>query len=148
MAALEDSQLEKFALKIVEGESQQDAYLAAIPGAKRLSKNSLKVRASQIMADHPELRERIEELKDEAAAAVILKVRDRMVILSEIATNPETSAKFKIAAIDTLNKMDGTYNRMSAELKAVQGVTIINDTISAAPSEDQRLDSEAVVGNI
>ena len=127
MPALKDVKLERYAQGLFQGMSQRDAFLKAYPAANRWKPTTVDVRASRVKFDHPEICERVEELQEEAAQAVIMTVRERLVTLSEIARDEDTNVKFRIAAIDTLNKMDGTYLRNSAP-RDVQGVTIINDT--------------------
>ena len=51
----------------------------------------------------------MKELQDAAASVAVLSRTERMVILSDIATDLQSPIKTRISAIDVLNKMDGDY---------------------------------------
>lgn len=51
----------------------------------------------------------IKELTDKAKDERILTAKDRQVLLSDIAKNPEEETSDRIKAVDTLNKMTGEY---------------------------------------
>lgn len=126
MPKLEDKRLEAYAQNLFLGMKQRDAFLAAYPSYKGKSDNAIDTRASRVRSEHPELDDRLLELQDEAWTAKVMGISERMAELSAIARNEDVNVKSRIMAIDTLNKMDGTYLRQSAA-PAAQGVTIIDD---------------------
>lgn len=135
MPVLENVRYEILARALAEGKKQKDAYLEAYPAAAKWKSTTLDAKASRTLSDNPEIRDRVEEILDEAAKLVIMSVRERFVTLSEIARDKRTGARYRISAIDTLNKMDGTYNKTSAPREA-QPVTIINDTVTDMEDDD------------
>ena len=52
---------------------------------------------------------RYSELQEEAKDNAIMKRKDRMIVLSDIAADGNEKTEARIKAIDTLNKMDGEY---------------------------------------
>lgn len=127
MPRLEDKRLEAYAQGLFIGKKQRDSFLDGWPGYKNKSDAAIDSKASRVRDEHPEIDERLDELREEAWTAKVMGVSERMAELSAIARNEDVNVKSRIMAIDTLNKMDGTYLRTSAPA-AVQGVTIINDT--------------------
>ena len=69
--------------------------------------------------------EALQELKDAAANDAIINRQERMIILSDIATDVEMHPKQRMQAIDILNKMDGDY------VKRVEA-TVSGDLTAAA----------------
>lgn len=126
MPRLEDKRLEAYAQGLFLGMKQRDAFLSGWPGYKSKSDTAIDSKASRVRSDNPEIDERLDELREEAWTAKVMGVSERMAELSCIARNEDVNVKSRIMAIDTLNKMDGTYLKASAPGDS-QGVTIIND---------------------
>lgn len=123
MSVLENAKQEKFVQNLLNGMSQRQAYLDAFPSAKKWKPETVDTRASEL-ANKCEILARLQELKDAAADAAILRRTSKMVILSHMITDPDTTDKTKLSAIDILNKMDGDYvKRIEATLS-----TPISDT--------------------
>lgn len=126
MPRLEDKRLEAYAQGLFLGMKQRDAFLSGWPSYKKNKDSTIDSKASHVRDEHPEIDDRLEELREEAWNAKVMGVSERMAELSSIARNEDVNVKSRIMAIDTLNKMDGTYLRASAS-PAPQGVTIIDD---------------------
>lgn len=107
MPVLENARHEKFVQCLIIGMSQRKSYREAFKQSTRWKDNTVDSRASELMKVSEVLgrhRELLEEAQDEA----IMTRKERMVKLSEIATDGENDAAM-IKAIDTLNKMDNLY---------------------------------------
>ena len=124
MRALEDGRQERYAQNLLQGMSQRDAYRDAFPSAQKWKDTTVDVKASTLAAQ-PESQDRLQELKDAAATKAILTGQERMIILSNIATDVEMHPKQRMQAIDILNKMDGDY------VKRVEA-TVSGDLTAAA----------------
>lgn len=124
MAALQNPRHEQFAQAIIAGNTQRAAYRAAFPKALNWKDSSVDVRASKL-ANDPRIKERIQELQDEAAVSAVIKRTEKMLILTGIATNEDQSSKSRMQAIDILNKMDGDYVKKTE-------VTVKTDVAEAA----------------
>ena len=124
MPALENSRQERYAQNLIQGMSQRDAYRDAFPSAAKWKDATVDVRASEL-ASQPEIQDRLQELKDAAANDAIINRQERMIILSDIATDVEMHPKQRMQAIDILNKMDGDY------VKRVEA-TVSGDLTAAA----------------
>lgn len=108
MGALKVSKEELFAQGVVSGMSQSDAYRAAYPAAKNYKGTTVNARAHELSVK-PDVAARIVELKEAAASAAVMQRQERMEVLSEIARDTRRQDKYRISAIDVLNKMAGEY---------------------------------------
>ncbi len=108
MAILENAKHEKFVQCLIQGMSQRKAYRMAFPSAERWKDGTVDNRASELSGES-EILGRYRELQEEAKDKAIMKRKDRMIVLSEIASDEREKSDSRIKAIDTLNKMDGDY---------------------------------------
>ena len=108
MGALSNPRHERFAQEIVAGHTQREAYRAAFPKSQNWQDRSVDVRGSKL-ANLPAIKERIQELNEEASIDAVLKRTEKMLILTDIAKNEEQTSKSRMQAIDLLNKMSGDY---------------------------------------
>lgn len=97
---------ERFALNIVEGMSQADAYRGAY-NCKRMSNKTIHEAACRLMADG-KISARIAELRAEVASATIMSATQRQEWLTEFIAGAHMAAD-KLRALDILNKMTGEY---------------------------------------
>lgn len=120
MAILQNARHEKYVQCLIQGMSQRKAYREAFPNAEAWKDATVDNRASELF-NKSEILGRHKELLEETKDASVMKRKDRMIVLSEIAADKEERPDSRIKAIDTLNKMDGDYiNKveMSGQLKA------------------------------
>lgn len=120
MAALENARYEKFIQCLIQGMSQRKAYRNAFPQSGRWKDATVDNKASKLFK-RDEIAARYEELQEQAKDKAIMKRKDRMIVLSKIASDRGEKPEARIKAIDTLNKMDGEYvNKveLSGEVKA------------------------------
>ena len=107
---------ELFVQKIIEGNSQAEAYRSAY-SCKNMSDNSIYVNASKLMSD-AKVALRIKELRNELAKPSIKSAQERMEWLTQLIDNDEENTGEKLKAIDILNKMDGLYvQKFSGDIK-------------------------------
>jgi phage terminase small subunit len=93
----------KFAeLYVQSGNASESARLAGY-SAKYINSNVQKLLQNTAITEY------IKELTDKAKDERILTAKDRQVLLSDIAKNPEEETSDRIKAVDTLNKMTGEY---------------------------------------
>lgn len=93
----------KFAELYVESGNAMQSAIQAGYSERYAQGNSYK------LVENSGIKKYIDELTEKAQDAKIATVKDRKVILSEIAKNTGEKANNRIKAIDTLNKMDGLY---------------------------------------
>lgn len=98
---------ELFVRKIIEGESQADAYRAAY-STQRMSNKSVWEKASRLMADD-KVRARVAELRDKIAEKSVMSAQRRLEWLTELVEDTEQMTNDKLKAIDIMNKMTGEY---------------------------------------
>ena len=117
---------ELFVRKIIEGETQADAYRAAYSTAK-MSDKTVWEKASRLMADD-KVRARVQELRDQIASESIMTAQERQQFLSRIIKGIEKEKqtvfdsegvahevevpydiKYRLQSLDYLNKMTGEY---------------------------------------
>ena len=123
MSGMLTDQQENFARAIaLDGMNQSDAYRACY-NTETERQETVWDSASKL-ANHPEVSQRIAELRGETAAPQIMNARQRRETLTAIANDPNASLNDRMKAIDLLNKMDGEYvQKVQAEVK---GETTIN----------------------
>lgn len=124
MPALINSRHERYVQNLIQGMSQRDAYRDAFTSSMKWKDTTVDAKASAL-ASQPEIQDRLQELKDAAANDAIINRQERMIILSNIATDVEMHPKQRMQAIDILNKMDGDY------VKRVEA-TVSGDLTAAA----------------
>ncbi len=106
-----NKQQENFAVLVAGGETYTQAAITAGYSAR-----TARVQGGQLRR-LPHIDARIRELKSLATGEAVLSIRRRLVILSEIADNPQTTSKGspiigpRIQAISEINKMTGAYER-------------------------------------
>lgn len=132
---------ELFVRKIIEGETQADAYRAAY-STQRMSDKTVWEKASRLMADN-KVRARVAELRDKIADESIMTAQERLRLLTRIVKGEEremqtivdiegnphnvptaTAIKTRLSALDIMNKMTGEY------------VTKVEGSLSVAKLED------------
>lgn len=111
MPVLENARHEKYVQCLITGMSQRKAYREAFKQSRNWKDSTVDSKASDLLknGDFGKVLERYNELLEEAKDHAIMDRKDRMVKLSRIAQNVVEETKDQIKAIDTLNKMDGTY---------------------------------------
>lgn len=87
--------------------SQRKSYREAFKQSKRWKDTTVDSKASTLFRDG-KVRERYQELQEQAQDEAIITRKARMVLLSELAEKAEKEDT-QIKAIDTLNKMDNVY---------------------------------------
>lgn len=107
---------EVFVQKIIEGNSQADAYRSAY-STKNMSDKTIWEAASRLMADS-KVSARLSELRGQLTKATIMTAHERLEWLTELIKGEEdTNAKLK--AIDIMNKMQGEYvQKVEADVKS------------------------------
>ena len=106
---------ERFALNIVNGMSQADAYRDAYPGIKMTDKTVWE-RAS-VLAKNNKVKARIEELRDELAKPSIMTAQERLEWLTTVVKDDEQVIDVRLKASDQMNKMQGAYvQRIEADV--------------------------------
>lgn len=116
MPVLENARHERFIQNIVKGMTQRQAYKDAFPDNNSNDKTVDEL-ASRLFNDvkvHTRYEELLEQLENES----IMSAKDRMIWLTNVinGTEKETNDRIadlntKIKALDTLNKMDNTYQQ-------------------------------------
>ncbi len=129
MEILSNARYEKFVQCLLQGMSQRKAYREAFPQSTKWKDNTVDVKASQLFSNDKVLI-RYKELQEESKDAAIMKRKDRMIVLSEIASDECGKPDARIKAIDTLNKMDGQYvNKVEVSGALVTEKTKLDDLI-------------------
>lgn len=136
MAVLVNAKHEKFVQNLIRGMSQRQAYLDAFPSSKKWKEATVDSRACEL-AKNSKVMGRLAELQAQSASKAILSREERMMILSDIATNIEEPSKPRMQAIDLLNKMTGEY----IEKRQVEAV--VDAPIEAASMRIKALIDEA-----
>jgi len=96
-------QRERFAQAVAAGMSYTDAYLATY---KTKNRRSAGLRSSDLAA-RPEVKKRIQEIRQELADEFIWSRDQSVAILAEIATNTKAGNGDRISAVKELNAMHG-----------------------------------------
>jgi phage terminase small subunit len=107
---------EAFAVNIVEGMNQADAYRSAY-SAKNMSDNAI-YREASLLVSNPKIAQRIAELREELSKPTIMTAQKRLEWLTEL-INSEEDVNAKLKAIDIMNKMQGEYTqKIEADVKS------------------------------
>ena len=116
MPVLENARHERFVQNLIKGITQRIAYRDAFPDNNSNDK-TIDEAASRLFNDskvHARYEELLEQLENES----IMSAKERMIWLTNVinGTEKETNDRIadlntKIKAIDTLNKMDNTYQQ-------------------------------------
>lgn len=101
---LANSKHEKFVQLVASGNSQSDSYKKVYKLKK--SDDNARISASQLLTNI-NIQKRLQYLKNQNAEQDALTRAEKRQILAEFARNPELSAKERISAIETDNKMTG-----------------------------------------
>lgn len=129
MAILPNARHEKYVQYLIQGMSQRKAYREAFKNAENWKDSTVDNRASELYNTR-EILGRYKELLEESRDKAIMNRKDRMVVLSELASNKEEKPDARIRAIDTLNKMDGEYvNRVEVSSGLKNEQTKLDDLI-------------------
>ena len=106
---------EKFALNIVNGMSQADAYRDAYPGTKMTDKTVWE--KASMLAKKDKVRSRIAELRDELAKPSIMTAQERLEWLTTVVKDDGQVIDVRLKASDQMNKMQGAYvQRIEADV--------------------------------
>ena len=108
MSELSNARKEKFAQCMAMGLSQRKAYREAYESSRDWKDNTVDSRASELYR-LPEIRDRVQELKAQAASEAVMTIIERKEWLTNLIVNSSDSTKNKLHAVDLLNKMDGAY---------------------------------------
>lgn len=108
MSELKNARKEKFAQCMAMGLSQRKAYREAFESSRDWKDNTVDSRASELYRLQ-EVRERVQELKAQAASEAVMTIIERKEWLTNLIVNSSDSTKNKLHAVDLLNKMDGAY---------------------------------------
>ena len=107
---------EQFVQNIIEGMSQADAYRSAY-STKNMSDNAIYREASVLMT-HPNISQRLQELRDQMMKPSIMSAQERMEWLTNLVKSDEEGTNEKLKAIDIMNKMQGEYvQKVEADVK-------------------------------
>lgn len=106
---------ERFALNIVNGMSQADAYRDAYPGI-RMSDKTVWEKAS-MLAKKDKVRSRIDELRADLAKPSIMTAQERLEWLTTVVKDDGQMIDVRLKASDQMNKMQGAYvQRIEADV--------------------------------
>ena len=106
---------ERFALNIVNGMSQADAYRDAYPNTKMTNKTVWE--KASVLAKKDKVRSRIDELRDEIAKPYIMTAQERLEWLTTVVKDEEQVIDVRLKASDQMNKMQGAYvQRIEADV--------------------------------
>lgn len=108
MSELKNARKEKFAQCMAMGLSQRKAYREAFESSRDWKDNTVDSRASELYRLQ-EVRDRVQELKAQAASEAVMTIIERKEWLTNLIVNSSDSTKNKLHAVDLLNKMDGAY---------------------------------------
>ena len=102
---------ERYCFERASGKGKADAYAAAGYSTNQ-SRESMRVNAAKMELYDTTVIQRIRELKDAAAAGMVLDRDARIALLAEFALNKdgETGKKDRLRALDMLNKIAGDYS--------------------------------------
>lgn len=135
MPVLKNPKDEIFAQQLAAGATQSDAYRAAYPRSLNW-KNTTVANKAYIIAKDPDIAARVEELLAEAATKAVMQRQERMETLTSIARNKTKQDRWRIQAIEVLNKMDGVYTASPEDAGTTSRVVIINDTRQSGPGPE------------
>lgn len=114
---------ERFALNIVEGMNQADAYRSAY-SAKKMSDNAIYREASLLMSN-PKIAQRIQELRERLAKHTIMSAQERLEWLTRLINSEEEGTNEKLRALDIMNKMCGEYvQKIEADVNTEVNINI------------------------
>ena len=99
------------------------------------SENYANANACKLL-ENVRVQEYIKKLTDKAKDKRILTAKDRQVLLSDIAKNPEEETSDRIKAVDTLNKMTGEYLNKVEVNGSIQAETSKLDDLIRQMSND------------
>lgn len=107
---------ELFVQKIIEGNSQADAYRAAY-SCKRMSDNAV-YREASLLINSPKVAQRIKELRAELVKPSIMTAQERLEWLTEVVKDTDQAMCDRLKASDQMNRMQGEYvQKIEADVK-------------------------------
>lgn len=116
MPVLENARHERFVQNLIKGITQRIAYRDAFPDNNSNDK-TIDEAASRLFNDS-KVHARYEELVNELKEETIMSAKERMIWLTNVINGIEKETNDRIAdlntkikALDTLNKMDNTYQQ-------------------------------------
>ena len=133
---------EQFAINIVSGMTQADAYRSAY-NTDNMADDAIYTEAWRLTVN-PQVANRIQELRNEAAKGAVMSAQERMEYLTGVVRETEQERRpvvvgdtvqeiaipadipTKIRAIDTLNKMTGEYTQ---RVEAAVSVSRLEDLL-------------------
>jgi hypothetical protein len=134
MGVLENIKHEAFAQNLCAGMTQRQAYMAVYPKSQTWKPESVDQNACHLYK-RPEVFARVRELKDEAAMRSVMTRAERMVALSNMAKDEDLYVKARVAAINELNKMDGSYERKKLDVTVNADISDIASKVEAILDE-------------
>jgi hypothetical protein len=128
--ALNDRQ-EAFCQQLVSGASQRQAYLFAYPKSKSWKDTTVDARASKLAAE-PKIKNRLEELRKQAAASNAI-TRDDLIAELKVIGFAQTSGRViprdKIRALEVMAKILG-FDQAQTGSGSIEDLTIIAELLS------------------
>ena len=107
---------EKFVQKIIEGNSQAEAYRSAY-STKNMSDKTIHEAASRLASDS-KVSARLSELRGQLTKATIMSAQERLEWLTRLIQSEEETTGDKLKAADIMNKMQGEYTqKIEADVK-------------------------------
>lgn len=101
---------ERFVQNIVKGMGPTEAYTDAFPHKKDQSAHVRGNAAYNLLHSEP-CATRFDQLLKEAHTSAVLSREEKLLILSSLVRDPESSDKTRLSALDLLNKMEGDYTK-------------------------------------
>lgn len=98
---------ELFCHKLIEGNSQADAYRAAY-STKNMSDKTIHEAASRLASDS-KIAARLAEMRGELTKATIMTAQQRLEWLTRLIDSEDEDTNAKLKAVDIMNKMQGEY---------------------------------------
>ena len=127
---------ENYCLNIVQGMTQHEAYTKA--GYKPGSNGNARANASELTA-MPNIRQRIEELREPVVEAVVTSLKERLEIYSEMASLPvdydklsgDSKLKAKLESLHRLNQMERVYSDAPTQDQRTYNLILMSDSKEA-----------------
>lgn len=130
----------RFALGVVEGKTQQQAYLDA---GYKCSQDAARMNASRLITND-NVKELIQQLRRQQARKAVLTKERKRIILAEIAEDPTKPSSARIRAIGEDSRMAGHYEPDRVEVDAGPNVlqTIKERAANVVSAMTQAYDQE------
>lgn len=123
---------EEFACGLSKGLSATEALIAATPGCKATRK-TMSERASRLLKDKPEIRQRAVQLRMQASVSQIASLEEALKIKTEIARNKKNKAADRNKATQDLIDfhLDKKGRRVNVDIRGSVANTLSKDAISS-----------------